>query len=163
RGTVVTMKDMKGMEYLAHLAANPNQSFHVVDLVATVELAPPDAAPQMPGDEMSVSRLGDAGPVLDAKAKAAYRARLTALRAEPEEASGFADQGRVERVEAEINALAEELARAVGLGGRDRVAASATERARINVQRRLRDAIRRIEAHDGTLGRYLDAAVKTGT
>ncbi len=59
--------------------------------------------------------------------------------------------------------LAEQLASAVGLGGRDRKAASNVERARVNVQRRLKDAIRRIAEHDAALGRYLDATVRTGT
>jgi non-specific serine/threonine protein kinase len=59
--------------------------------------------------------------------------------------------------------VAEQLAGAVGLGGRDRRAASDVERTRINVQRRLKDAIERIAAADPVLGRYLAAAVKTGT
>jgi hypothetical protein len=33
----------------------------------------------------------------------------------------------------------------------------------VNVQRRLRDAIRRLAAEDAALGRYLDATVRTGT
>jgi hypothetical protein len=37
------------------------------------------------------------------------------------------------------------------------------ERARTNVQRRLKDAIRRIAEHDASLGRYLHATVRTGT
>ncbi|HEY6559194.1 MAG TPA: hypothetical protein VI072_18045 [Polyangiaceae bacterium] len=48
---------------------------------------------------------------------------------------------------------------AVGLGGRDRRAASDVERARINVQRRLQDAIERIAQADPALGRYLSRAV----
>jgi hypothetical protein len=37
------------------------------------------------------------------------------------------------------------------------------ERARVNVQRRLKDAIRRIGEQDPGLGRYLEATVRTGT
>jgi hypothetical protein len=40
---------------------------------------------------------------------------------------------------------------------------SRVERARVNVQRRLKDVIRRVEEQDPALGRYLAAAVKTGT
>ncbi|HWB81477.1 MAG TPA: hypothetical protein VG755_41230, partial [Nannocystaceae bacterium] len=58
---------------------------------------------------------------------------------------------------------AEQLAAAVGLGGRDRRAASNVERARINVQRRIKDALRRIRAEDAALARYLEATVHTGT
>ena len=40
---------------------------------------------------------------------------------------------------------------------------SAVERARINVQRRIRDAIRRIESHHAGLAKHLDRSVRTGT
>jgi non-specific serine/threonine protein kinase len=105
---------------------------------------------------------GDAGPLLDAQAKAAYRGRLDDLRDELAEAERFADAPRARRAQEEIEAIAGQLAGAVGLGGRDRRAASDVERARINVQRRLKDAIDRIGAEDAALGRYLAAAVKTG-
>lgn len=62
-----------------------------------------------------------------------------------------------------MEALAAELARGLGLGGRARVAGSASERARINVQRHIRRAIRKIGEDHPDLGRYLDWTVKTGT
>jgi hypothetical protein len=37
------------------------------------------------------------------------------------------------------------------------------ERARINVQRRLKDTLESVAAADAALGRYLQATVKTGT
>ena len=73
--------------------------------------------------------LGDAGVLLDATAKAAYQARLGELRAEVEEAEGFNDPVRAARAREEMEFLVGELARAVGLGGRDRRAASHAERA----------------------------------
>jgi hypothetical protein len=51
----------------------------------------------------------------------------------------------------------------VGLGGRDRPARSAAERARVNTTRAIRAAIHRIEECDASLGRHLDRAVRTGT
>jgi hypothetical protein len=36
------------------------------------------------------------------------------------------------------------------------------ERARINVQRRLRDAIRRVREQDERLGRHLELSIRTG-
>ena len=63
----------------------------------------------------------------------------------------------------QLDALAEQLAYAVGLGGRDRRAASQVERARLNVQRRLKDTIDAVTSQDPATGRYLAAAIKTGT
>jgi hypothetical protein len=55
------------------------------------------------------------------------------------------------------------VAGAVGLEETDRRAASDAQRARINVQRRLKDAIASIADCDAELARYLTATVKTGT
>ncbi len=59
--------------------------------------------------------------------------------------------------------LEEQLARAVGLGGRARHDGSATERARVNVQRRIKDAITRVGELDPLVGRFLERSVRTGT
>jgi len=100
---------------------------------------------------------------LDARAKAEYRERLDDLHEQLREAEQFGDPGRRQRAQEELDALAEQLARAVGAGGKDRLIASDIERARINVQRRLRDTLERIGAHDAELARYLAAALQTGT
>src|SRR6185436_6436665 len=119
------------MQLLARLVAAPDQELHVLQLASS-------------GDEPTDA--GDAGPMLDGTAIAAYRQRLLDLRDELEEAERFADLARTERARTEIETLTSELARGVGLGGRDRRAASAAERARTSIQKRLRDAIRKIAA-----------------
>ena len=50
----------------------------------------------------------------------------------------------------------------MGLGGRERRAGAAAERARVAVQRRVRDAIRRIDEAMPEVGRHLQWAVRTG-
>jgi non-specific serine/threonine protein kinase len=62
-----------------------------------------------------------------------------------------------------MEALGQELASAMGLGGRDRRGASDVQRARVNVQRCVKEALDRIASADPSLGRYLAATVKTGT
>jgi hypothetical protein len=141
--TQLTLIDSKGMKYLEALVLAPHRQLHVLEL-AGIEVE------------------GDAGPQLDEKAKQAYRVRAEDLRAQLEEANAFHDEGRIERVHQELDLLGTELARAFGLGGRERRAGSPAERARINVQRRLRDVIRRIGEQDSALGRHLDLSVKTG-
>lgn len=51
-------------------------------------------------------------------------------------------------------------ARAVGIG--DRESGSQAERARVNVTRAIRSALKRIAGHDAELGAELEAAVRTG-
>jgi hypothetical protein len=138
------LKDGKGVHYLAELLAHPNENLHVTELWG----------------EGGLSQ--DAVGVLDGRAKAAYRRRLEDLRETLDEATGMADVGRAARARAELEAISDELASALGLGGRDRTPGAHVQRARVNVQRRLRAAINRIGAQNPFLGRYLSISVKTG-
>jgi non-specific serine/threonine protein kinase len=58
--------------------------------------------------------------------------------------------------------IAQQLATAVGLGGRDRRAPSDAERARSAVTKRIKEAIKRIGKAIPLLGRHLANQVKTG-
>lgn len=106
--------------------------------------------------------LGDAGELLDASAKAAYKARLDELRDEIAEAERFQDPTRAATAREEMEFVVSELARAVGLGGRDRKAASHSERARLNVTRAIRSALRTITRVHPPLGQHLERTVRTG-
>ena len=153
-GKVVRLKDAAGLRYLAHLLRHATVEFHALDLVAGLQ----QASGQRAGAAAS-----DAGPVLDAEAKAAYKRRLAELRAEAEDAERANDPGRAARAREELDFLTRELAAAVGLGGRDRRAASDAERARLAVTQRVKAAIKRIGGLHPGLGRHLGASVKTGT
>ena len=102
-------------------------------------------------------------PLLDAEAKAAYRQRLGDLRAELAEAERCHDLGREEQAREEIEVLTQQLAAAMGLGGRDRPAGSAAERARSTVSQRLRAVFQRIATRHPGLADHLAARVRTGT
>ena len=158
------------MRYLRLLLANPGQEFHVLAMVADVEgrRGTPAGAARL--SDAALERLGmhraaagDAGVVLDAQARAAYRARMADLEAERDEAEAANDVGRYDRAVAEIEFLERELANAVGLGGRMRRAGSPAERARLSVTRALRTAIARMAAANPSLGSHLDSTVHTGT
>ena len=62
-----------------------------------------------------------------------------------------------------MDALTEQLAAAVGLGGRDRPTGSEAERARTTVTHSLRTVIERIARQNPRLGDHLTARVRTGT
>ena len=166
-GSVARLKDAKGLRYLAQLLGHPGREFHVIDLEG---VGSPAARPAPPGvrggavpGELRVRRdLGDAGELLDAGAKAAYKARLDQLAAELAEAERFNDPGRAAAATAERDFLVGELARAVGLGGRARRAASHAERARLNVTRAIRTAMANLARANPALGRHLSATIRTG-
>jgi hypothetical protein len=166
QGTVVRVKDAKGLRHLARLLTHPGREFLAVDLEAAErQAAPTPAGPwgRVASGGLAVRpNLGDAGELLDATAKAAYRARLAELRVELEEAQGNNDPVRAAKARVERDFLVGELARAVGLGGRDRRAASHAERARLNVTRAIRAAMANLARADPALGGHLAATIRTG-
>ena len=102
------------------------------------------------------------GPVLDAAARSAYRARLDTLTVGLDVADRVGDRVAAEKMEAERTAVLAELRRAVGLGGRGRLAAPEAERARVNVTRTLRATIERVAAAAPGAAAHLRASVRTG-
>lgn len=160
-GEAFRLKDLKGLRYIARLLAEPSREFHVLDLVAAEEGTTIGKKRGEPG--LEASGLGDAGEILDEQAKAAYRRRLNELEDDAEEARSLGDSERASRAEEERDRLTGELARAVGLGGRDRRAGSAAERARVSVTRAIRAALAKVQEHNPALGHHLDRTIRTGT
>jgi tetratricopeptide (TPR) repeat protein len=154
-GASYRLRDTKGLRYLAELIGHPGVERHVLDLVELADPADSNGAAMR-------RTLGDAGTVIDSQAKAAYRHRIEQLRGQVDEAQEFGDFDKAAEHQREIDAVVHELARALGLGGRDRRAASIAERARLNVTRAIRAAIARIEEWDKQAGRALDQDVSTG-
>jgi len=154
------LRDSKGLCHLSVLLASPGREFHSLELVVT---ARGHARPEGHGPAELSSGTGDAGEILDERAKTEYRYRLRDLESELAEAENWNDSERAARLREEIDFLARELGAAVGLGGRDRRAASNAERARVNVTRAIKAALERIAEHSPTLGRHLSVTIRTGT
>jgi hypothetical protein len=149
RGEECLIRNSKGMRILARLIGEPDRELHVLDLNTPAGAAVIESA--------------DTGAGLDARARGAYKARLEELTAALEEAREMHDTGRIDQLLAEQDMLHKELSRAFGLGGRRRRTGSAAERARVNVTRRVREAISRIGTQLPDAGKYLDNTIKTGT
>jgi hypothetical protein len=111
---------------------------------------------------MRTVRLESGDPILDAQAKAEYKHRLAELREELKDAERFNDDDRTGRIQQERDAIAGQLAAAVGLGGKDRKTRSQAERARTAVTKRIRGSMKRIGKAAPSLGRHLVASIKTG-
>jgi hypothetical protein len=153
-GLRIRLQATKGLRYLAELVAAPGVERHVLDLVDRVEGVDPDGPDR--------HRLGDAGEVLDATARRAYRQRVEQVRYEIEDALAARDDDRAAVLQKECDELVTQLAAAFGLSGRSRPASSTTERARLNVTRSLRTAISRIRSDLPEGGEVLDRRVRTG-
>lgn len=169
RGRVVRLKDMRGLQYIAFLLRQPGKQVHALDLSALVNQGT-SAARVREGlggtaieDQLRVGRLGDAGPVLDAKSRSRYRSRLHALGREVEEAERLNDVLKAGQARREMEALARELSSGERRGGGPRMAGSYAERARVNVRNNISTALRAIRRYDEELWRHLYRGVRTGT
>jgi tetratricopeptide (TPR) repeat protein len=149
-GSTFRLRDSRGMRMLARLVAERGREIHVLDLMGA------DRADQ-PVDS------GDSGEALDERARREYRRRLECLREQVEEAESRHDLAAAEMAREELEHLTQELSRAFGLGGRARRAGSNVERARVNVQRRLKHALERIARECPAAGKHLDWAIRTGS
>jgi hypothetical protein len=168
QGRIAHLRATRGLQCLAFLLGHPGREFHVSELIAPVSETPVAVAglvsgiAREDGSQMRTTRFKDAGPVLDARAKAEYARRLAELREALEDAERLNDPERAGRVREEKDCIADQLAAAVGLGGRNRKAGSQAERARSAVTKRIKDSIDKIAETIPPLGRHLAARIKTG-
>jgi tetratricopeptide (TPR) repeat protein len=164
-GTVVRLRDMRGLGCLALLVRHPGREFHASELLVlsrgvdagalTVGMRPPEPGSHVAG--------GDGVRLLDERARAAYRRRLDDLRAEAEGAREAGDAARAARAEDEAQFVTRELVRDLGLGGRERRRGAPGERARLTVTKAIRAALAKIVHNHPGLGRHLTNTVKTGS
>jgi hypothetical protein len=158
-GRTARLHDLRGLRYIADLLASPGREFHALDLLTAHRSAATREAGvhELEGVSSAVSE-----PILDARAKEEYRRRLRDLAEELEEARSWHDAARVSKLEAEVDAISDELRRSVGLGGRDRQMLSPAERARVSVTKAIKAAIRAVEQECPAMGAHLEAAIRTG-
>jgi eukaryotic-like serine/threonine-protein kinase len=153
------LHELRGLRYIADLLAVPGRDVFVLDLL-TAHGGPPGS------DAMTAELKGTAStsadPILDARAKKEYRRRLGDLAQELEEARSWHDPERVLKLEAEVEAITEQLEYAVGLGGRDRHMVSPAERARVSVTKAIKVAIRTIRRECPPLAEHLEGSIRTG-
>ncbi len=168
-GHAAFLKTTRGLHCLALMLRYPGREFHVSELLASF-IAAPTRRPVVirnrrlrdAGDQVVTAGVSDAGPVLDAQAKAECKRRLSELRQELNEAEQFNDPDRAAKAQHEISAIARHLACAIGLAGRDRKTSYGAERARSAVTKRIRRAIRKIGEAIPSLGHHLSARIKAG-
>ena len=154
-GMTLRTKNSKGVRLLTVLLENPDCQFHVEDLERCERKG-------QPTESSSRLRYSDAGPILDASAKKAYKTHLAVLGGQVQEAQRFNNIPRESKIREEMALIVGELARASGLYGRDRLAISNVERARVRVALALKGTIEKISRCNSSIGEHLAASVKTG-
>lgn len=145
-GEIARLRDARGLALLSQLLRQPGHELHVLDLA-----------------DRRGTGADYAEPILDGMGRSRFRDRIVELEADMEEADRFGDIERSARTKVELDAVMDELARATGLGGRDRRTTSESERARVATTRAIRVAMRHISDVLPDLGHHLQHSVRTGT
>lgn len=148
-GDTVYMRDSVGIAYIARLLNEPNRDLPAVSLLAA----------RAGIDSRILS--GSAGEVLDAAGRETFGKRYRELSEELEEARENNDLGLIEKLKGEQDNLAEQLDKAIGLGGRSREKTDA-DRVRKSVSMAVSRDIERIAGEHAALGRHLMAAISSG-
>ncbi len=162
-GKTSSLRDAKGLAYIARMLAEPGREFHALDLVGASEKGDGASARDASAGDAVTTGLGSAGEILDGQARVEYKSRLEDLRSELEEAREANDVGRTESLQQEVDFLTRELSAAFGLGGRARKSGDASERARKAVYSRVTESIARIRKDNPALGLHLENAIRLGT
>lgn len=148
----VHLPHTKGLADLHRLLQCPHTEVPAVGLLdpeAGAELA---AAAGLGGDDL-----------VDAEARARYRDHLQTLDERIDTAVALGDDARATVLDAERQALIDQLKAATGLGGRSRRLGDNAERARKSVTNRIRNALKKIEGSHPPLAEHLRSAVTTGS
>ena len=165
-GLTFSLKSVKGLKYIQDLLRHPGEEFHALDLLnrpgTMFTAGSSERSSPLPEGTDSVGGLGDAGEMLDTRAKQDYRRRLRELQEHMEDLRERGSLERADEVESEIDFLTREISHAVGRGGRDRRAGSVAERARLNVTRAIKAALQKISERNAPLGELLGRVIKTG-
>jgi hypothetical protein len=164
------LKDTKGFRYLAILLQNPEQSFHVLDLVRLVngndnpikESYSRMSRERLSEEELNLSNFGDAGQVIDGKALSEYKKKIKELEEDIDEAENNNDYARLEMLKQEKEFLEQQILAATDLKGRIRKLDNGSDRARKAVSVSIRASIGKIHKQHPELGQHLKNSIKTG-
>jgi hypothetical protein len=162
-GITFHMPDIKGLHYVACLLQFPRREFRVLELDSLVRGLVVDAE-QAKTTDIGVynGRNVTTGPALDAHAIREIEQSLLDVKAAIEEAVDVGNEERARELQQQYDFGVKHLNQGRGIHGKDRMAASDTERARANVTGHIRRCIRTIGEHHESLYFHLNACIHTG-
>jgi hypothetical protein len=173
KGDSITLKDVKGLSYIACLLSTPEKEFHVFELIAEVEGMPAaeanEAYSKMSSEEfekkhnLTPSFPEDAGDEIDLQTKNEILTRLKGLHEDFVEAKKNNDLGLMSKYKEEIEYLKSCISQGYSTKkGKSRKAADSADKARKAVTMSIRRSLDKIQHDHPSLGRHLDNAIQRG-
>jgi hypothetical protein len=163
-GKTCQFGDSVGFSHLHTLLASPGQQIASVTLTRGDSLDSNHIAiqPGMTVEGFVPLELSDSGPLLDLRAKHAYRRQIALLEEKALEAGQCGDSATVNRANQEIGVLRQQLSSCEDRFGRDRRAGDSQDRARSSVSKALKRATELLADWNPDLGEHLDRSIKKG-
>lgn len=170
RGYSTRLKQSKGILYLARLLAHPGDTFHVIDLGQHVGTLSPPTEARPPRDQEKAQLdldgfhhgTGNAGPMIDARAKAEVNHNLVELDEALQTALARGDTDEAAELDEMITTLSGYLSSGTAIGGRARQFRSEDIRVHDAVTKAIRRMLESIAAYHPELGRHLDRSLNIG-
>ena len=166
-GKTVYAKTRIGLEYIAHVLANPGKTTSVMSLQNAAAAAPSSRGQMALNGPAGLAGGGSYGfgseeLVTDAAALKECKERLRDLEEEIEQGEAENNEGFVCRLKEERAKLVQYIQAGAGLRGRLRKVAGSREKARKAVSNAISRAISVIFKHHDVLGRHLRNTIRTG-
>lgn len=148
-GKRISIRDSKGLVYIAELLRRPGQEIFAAELFAAA-------------NGMKTVPVGSSGAMIDDTAMRAYRQRAADLQLQLAEAEKNNDTGGQEAAQLELERLTEEILAGRGLSGRRRNAQDDSERIRKSISMAIARAVGIIREHIPALADHLDRNLQRG-
>lgn len=175
----VLIKDIDGMSYIDHLLKNPDKTISCLNLYYAIKGHPGELRANNPYSKMTQDQLEEhnlptivgfeeADNVIRADDLAKTLEALNILKEQHEELEGAEDtQSQVDQkgIAYQIENIEKQLRRDTNRQGKSRILPPSldNERARSNVSKAIRSAIKNIESHSPRLGKYLIETIQMGS
>lgn len=164
-GKEIFLEDAKGLHYIHCLLQNPEQEFHVTQLISILSAHEPSkmSEKQLKEDGLNISvGFGDAGEVMDPKYISECKRQVKKLQEDLEEAKSSGNWEQTKEIQKQIDFIKNEMSSAIDLGGKVRKVADSNEKARKAVTNCIQDSLKKIKSENHALWQRLYTSIKTG-
>jgi hypothetical protein len=167
-GKSTSLRNAKGLRYIAQLLASPRKEFLALDLQRAVDGGAGSTFPvrvtaaQLEDDGLEVAPLQRDRTVTDRRARTVYEDGLKTARRQLEQALQNGDERKAAELRQTVHGLEKTISSDFGLGGRARNN-DAAEKARKTVCKCVAESIRKLYHHHPELARHLENSIRQGT
>jgi len=163
-GRTIRLKDQKGLWYIAELIRNrkPITAIRLVTMDISRQLPKTTSTEHLPECDSIHSSSFDGSEIADEQALGEYRQAYEDYLHQLDEAKRNNDPARIEQLQRDMAALAQQIEQSQGLGNRKRKSGSEIEKARLSTTNCIDRAVAAIKRKDPALGAHLEMAIQKG-